>query len=160
MQVVCGEKLLGLNLPDGSGSDGRGRDADGGGEAALDVDLVDGLEVVHLLDVDRLLEQPTPVVGDDGSCPAVLLVGVVAFVEEAALVVGDYVGSEGSRLGRNGDAPGGWLVEGLSEPVKLRLQLLAHRANLGQEQPVVERTHGVVVVDFMVLQDLALISIC
>jgi len=91
----------------------------------------------------------------------VLLDGVVAFVEEAALVVGDYVGSEGSGLGRrNGDAPGGWLVEGLSEPVKLRLQLLAHCANLGQEQLGVERTHGVVVVDFVVLQDLALIPIC
>ena len=56
MQVVRGEKLLGLNLPDGSESNGRGRDANGGGEAALDVDLVDGLEVVHLPDVDRLLE--------------------------------------------------------------------------------------------------------
>jgi hypothetical protein len=36
----------------------------------------------------------------------VLLVEVVASVEEAAPVVGDYVGSDGSGLGRNGDAPG------------------------------------------------------
>ena len=36
----------------------------------------------------RLLEQPTPAVGNDGSCPVVLLIGVVTFVEVAALVVG------------------------------------------------------------------------
>ena len=60
------------------------------------------------------------------------------------------------RRRRGSDGGGGWLVEGLSEATKLRLQLLAHRTNLGQEQLVVERTHGVVVVDFMGLQDLAL----
>ena len=57
----------------------------------------------------KLLEQPTPVIGDDGSRLAVLLVGVVASVEEAAPVVGGYVGSDGSRPGRNGDTGGGLL---------------------------------------------------
>ena len=60
------------------------------------------------------------------------------------------------RRRRGSDGGGGWLVEGLSEAAELRLHLLAHSVNLGQEQLVVERTHGVVVVDFVVLQDLAL----
>ena len=34
------------------------------------------------------------------------------------------------RSWRGSDGGGGWLFEGLSEPIKLRLQLLAHRANL------------------------------
>ena len=69
----------------------------------------------------RLLGHPTLVVGDDGSCPAVLLVGVVAFVEEAAPVVGDYVGSEGSGLGRNDDAPGGLPHGILLDPPRVEL---------------------------------------
>ena len=53
------------------------------------------------------------------------------------------------RRRRGSDGGGGRLDEGLSEPDKLRLQVLANCLNLGQEQLVVERTHGVVVVDFV-----------
>jgi hypothetical protein len=45
---------------------------------------------------------------------------------------GRWRGSDGGR---------GWLVKALSEPIDLRLQLLANRTNLGQEQLVV-KTHG------------------
>jgi len=81
---------------------GVGRELEG------DVIAVSSIGGSRLLqDVGRLLEQPTLVVGDDGSCPAVLLVGVVDFIEVAAPVVGDYVGSKDSGLGQNGDAPRG-----------------------------------------------------
>ena len=95
---------------------GVGRELEG------DVGAVSSVGGGRLLqDVGRLLEQPTPVVGDDGSWPAVLLVGVVAFVEEAAPVVGDYVGSEGSGLGRNDDAPGGLPHGVLLDPPRVEL---------------------------------------
>jgi hypothetical protein len=76
---------------------------------------------------------------------------------DADLVEGDgVIVVRGGQLNRRqrwcgSDGGGGRLVEGLSEPTKLRLQLLANRANLGYEQLVVERTHGVVVVDFVVV---------
>jgi hypothetical protein len=51
--------------------------------------------------VDRLLEHPTPVVGNDGLL-VVLLVGVVASLEEVAPVVGDYVISDSRGRVRTG----------------------------------------------------------
>jgi hypothetical protein len=57
-----------------------------------------------LQDVGRLLKPPTPVVSDDGLRLAVLLDGFVAVVEEPALVVSNYVGTDGSSLGQSGDA--------------------------------------------------------
>ena len=63
---------------------------------------------------------PPQFVDDDGRL-AMLLVGVVASVEEAAPVVGDYVGSEGSGLGRNGDALGGLPHGVLLDPPRVEL---------------------------------------
>jgi hypothetical protein len=55
------------------------------------------------------------------------------------MVRGGQLNCPGQRRGSDGGR--GWLVKALSEPVNLRLQLLTKRANLGQEQLVVE-THG------------------
>jgi hypothetical protein len=49
--------------------------------------------------VGKLLEQPSPVVGDDGLRLAVLLVGVIASIKEVIPVVSDYVGSNDNGLG-------------------------------------------------------------
>jgi hypothetical protein len=113
---VCGEV-------DGDGVEGdvgHGREGKGVG--------VGGLEVAPLEGVDKLLEQPTPVFSDDARL-VVLLVGVVSSVEEAALVVGDYVSSDGSGLGRNEVAPGGLLHGVLGEsPLRIELEELVEFA--------------------------------
>jgi hypothetical protein len=97
----------------GGGWRRSGCDRDGIGVGAVEVvgDLVlAGREDVDALleDVGRLLEQPTPVVGDDGRL-TVLLVGVVA--------------SHGSGLSRNEVAPGGLLHDILLGKSPLRIEL-------------------------------------
>ena len=82
----------------------------------------------------ELLEQPTPVVGDEERL-AMLLVGVVASVEEAAPVVGDYVSSNGSGLGQNEVTSGGLLHGVLGEsPLRIELEELVEFAEFVEDE--------------------------
>jgi hypothetical protein len=62
----------------------------------------------------------------------VLLDGAVVSVEEAAPVVSDYIGSDDSRLGRNGDAPGGLPHGVLLGDSPLRVELVEELAEFAE----------------------------
>ena len=77
---------------------------------------------------------PPQFVDDDGRL-AMLLVGVVASVEEAAPVVGDYVSSDGSGLGQNEVTPGGLLHGVLGEsPLHIELEELVEFAEFVEDE--------------------------
>jgi hypothetical protein len=105
-----GEEVELLRWVDG----GVGRRREGNGVR------VGGLEVALLQGVGQLLEQPTPIVGDNGHL-AVPLIRVVASVEEAAPIVSDYIRFDGSRVGQNGDAPRGLPHDVLLSPPHVEL---------------------------------------
>jgi hypothetical protein len=86
MDLACyhGLHLIGT----GDCSTGRGR--------------VGNTEVALLPRLRRLLEQATPIVGDDGFLVA-LLIGVVSTAKEVAPIVSDHLGSNSRGLDRKGD---------------------------------------------------------
>jgi len=97
-------------------------DGPGGVELEGDVGVVSSAGGGWLLqDVGRLLEQPTPVVDDDGSLLELLLIRVVASIEEPTPVVGDYVSSNRSGVGRNRNTPRGLPHSVLLGPPRVEL---------------------------------------